>query len=269
MNRRSPIRRSPIRVLPLGRARALVALVALTMIGCGSGASPTGTPGPSAPPAGGPVTTPEQAIAAVVAAEPRLAGITERDPDLIGQAHWYEAMPASGVGAFVVSVRVGWGDCPAGCISEHTWVYAVGPDGAVTLQSEGGDPVPANEWPAPGAGDGSAGDGGLLGPGTGLWVTALAGPVCPVERPGDPACEPRPVGGAVILVTDGQGNGVAKTQLDADGAAFVELPAGSYVVEAATVEGLMGTPDAQTVTVVDGARAPVVFSYDTGIRGAG
>jgi hypothetical protein len=58
-------------------------------------------------------------------------------------------MQASGVGAFVVSVRVGWGDCQAGCIDEHSWVYAVAPDGTVTVQSEEGPPVPAEAWPAP------------------------------------------------------------------------------------------------------------------------
>jgi hypothetical protein len=255
----------PTRAIP--RRLFLGALVvAMVAAACGSGAgSPGATPGASVPPIGGPVTTPEQAIAAVVAHEPRLAGIGPRDPNAIGQAHWYEALPASGVGAFVVSVRVGWGDCPAGCISEHTWVYAVGPNGEVRLQSEGGEPVPANEWPSPGAG-GSGQEGGLLGPGTGLWITALAGPTCPVERPGDDACAPKPVPGAVILVTDGRGESVAKAELDATGSAFVELPAGSYLVEAAPVAGLMGAPGSQAVTVADGARSPVVFTYDTGIR---
>ncbi len=34
---------------------------------------------------------------------------------------------------------------------------------------------------------------------------AQAGPVCPVERPGDPACDPRPVEGARITVARGHG----------------------------------------------------------------
>ena len=83
---------------------------------------------------------------------------------MIGQSAGYEVVPASGVGAFLVSVRVGWGDCPAGCINEHTWVYAVSPDGGVTLQSEGGDVVPPDAWPSPG-GDGR----------TGLAIIATAG----------------------------------------------------------------------------------------------
>ncbi len=243
-------------------------VVALLLAACGSAAptSGTGSPSPSPSGAGGPVTTPEQAVARILEVEPRLIGITARDGDAIGQAHWYEVAPASGVGAFVVSVRVGWGDCPAGCISEHTWVYAVGPNGEVTVQSEGGEPVPAAEWPSPAAGSGGGG-GGADGPGTGLFVTALAGPTCPVEQnPPDPNCAPRPVASAVILVTDAQRNAVAKVQLDESGSVFIELPPGDYLVEATPVDGFMGTPTSQRATVVDGTRTPVEFSYDTGIR---
>jgi hypothetical protein len=114
--------------------------------------SPAGSAAPSAP-AGGPVTTPEQAWAAVVAVEPRFANIGPLDPDLIGQSAWYEIEPASGVGAFIVSVTVGWGDCPAGCIDQHTWQYAVGPDGTVTLQSESGPQPPPDAFPDSGGAD--------------------------------------------------------------------------------------------------------------------
>jgi hypothetical protein len=114
--------------------------------------SPGASIDPSAP-AGGPVTTPEQAWAAVVATEPRFANIGPLDPDLIGQSAWYDVMPASGVGAFIVSVTVGWGDCPAGCIDQHTWTYAVGPDGTVTLQNESGAEPPPDAFPATGGPD--------------------------------------------------------------------------------------------------------------------
>ena len=105
-------------------------------------------------------------------------------------------------------------------------------------------------------------------PGTGLSITALAGPVCPVERvPPDPACAPRPVAGATVLVLDGQGKTVATVVLDDRGmVALVPLPAGSYVVQAQPANGLMGTPEPQNVTVVDGTITPVVLAYDTGIR---
>ena len=104
-------------------------------------------------------------------------------------------------------------------------------------------------------------------PGTGIAITAVAGPTCPVEQiPPDPACAPRPVAGATILVVDGQGKTVATVVTGADGTALVPLPAGSYVLQPQPVEGLMGGANQSTVTVVDGAIAPAVVAYDTGIR---
>ena len=152
---------NPRRTLP-----AILLLAALGLVACTSGGgasappsvSPTGSPlipdsgAPSAP-ADGPITSPEEAWAAVVAAEPRFANIGPLDPELIGQSAWYEVMPASGVGAFVVSVTVGWGDCPSGCIDKHTWQYAVAPDGTVTLQSESGPEPPADAFPTSGGSD--------------------------------------------------------------------------------------------------------------------
>ena len=61
--------------------------------------------------------------------------------------------PASGVGAFIVSVTVGWGDCQSGCIDKHTWQYAVAPDGTVTLQSEAGPEPPSDAFPDAGGTD--------------------------------------------------------------------------------------------------------------------
>ena len=104
-------------------------------------------------------------------------------------------------------------------------------------------------------------------PGTGLAITAVAGPVCPVEKiPPDPACAPRPVAGAMVIVQDSRGQSIATVVLDAGGAAVVTLPAGDYVVQPQEVTGLMGTAASANVTVVDGALTPVVLSYDTGIR---
>ncbi len=226
-------------------------LVATATFGCAGGA-----PQPSATTPPGPVTSPQDAVARVIAAEPRLTGITPFDTGLIGQASWYTVEPASGVGAYVVGIRIGWGDCPAGCINEHSWVYGVGPDGAVSMVSEGGQPVPADAWPSPiGAGR------------TGIGGTAVAGPVCPVERvPPDPACAPRPVANATVIILDGGGSEVARVVTAADGSFFVELPAGDYIVEPQPVEGLMGTAGAQSASVVDGAATAIQLDYDTGIR---
>jgi hypothetical protein len=139
------------------RRLLLVVPLVFALAACGSGGpepSASGAPASPAPSAGGlpaVIDTPEAAFAAIVAQEPRFAGIQPRDPDLIGQARWYEAMPASGVGAFVVEVRMGWGDCPSGCIDEHRWRYAVQPDGAIQLLGESGDPVPPDGVPADGS----------------------------------------------------------------------------------------------------------------------
>jgi hypothetical protein len=104
-------------------------------------------------------------------------------------------------------------------------------------------------------------------PGTGLSITAAAGPTCPVERiPPDPACAPRPVAGASIVVKDADGTTVATVVTDAIGAASVALPAGTYVVEPQPAAGLMGTAESQDVMVADGVMTPVLLAYDTGIR---
>jgi hypothetical protein len=90
------------------------------------------------------VTTPEEAVARVVAVEPRFAGIGPRDPYPQmrgGQPSSYTVEPALGDAAYVVTFEIGSGDCLAGCIDVHTWVYHVARDGTVTLASEAGDPV--------------------------------------------------------------------------------------------------------------------------------
>ena len=229
----------------------LAAALAAVIAGCAGGVA-----GPSTTPRPGPVTLPDQAVARVIATEPRLAGIEPLATDAIGQASWYGVAPASGVGVFVVDVRVGWGDCQAGCISEHSWVYAIGPDGAVSIVSETGDPVPPEAWPSPiGAGR------------TGIRGLATAGPVCPVERvPPDPACAPRPVVGAKLVIRDASGSEVAKIETGPDGAFFIELKPGEYVVEPQPVEGLMGTAAPQHASVGEGNATVVQLDYDTGIR---
>jgi hypothetical protein len=242
---------------------SLLFAVAISVAACGGAAAPSGSPGASpAPSVGGPVTTPEDAVARVVAGEPRFAGISKRDPDMIGQANWYEVAPASGVGAFLVTMRLGWGDCPSGCIEEHTWVYAVAPDGTVTLQSEGGNTVPPEAWPAPGGSGGGTGE----QTGTGLHFTAVAGPTCPVEQPGDPACAPKPVPNVPLVIMDGNGNIMDKLVLNAAGTGVITLDPGDYIIRAEGVEGFMAGPGAQRVTVVDGRMTEVLLAFDTGIR---
>jgi hypothetical protein len=103
-------------------------------------------------------------------------------------------------------------------------------------------------------------------PGTGLTITATAGPTCPVETLGDPACAPRPVAGAKVIILDAQNREVSTIVLDARGAGVAALAAGKYVVRAQPAAGLMGTPGPMEVAVLDGKLTPVDLSYDTGIR---
>ena len=101
---------------------------------------------------------------------------------------------------------------------------------------------------------------------TGITGRATAGPMCPVEQPGDPACDPRPVANAEIVVQDLAGAEVARTRTNADGTFSVPVPPGDYVVVGLAAEGLMGVPEPSRVTVTDGQVTTVDLAYDTGIR---
>ena len=104
--------------------------------------------------------------------------------------------------------------------------------------------------------------------GTGIAGTAVAGPVCPVETtPPAPACAPRPVAGAELVIRDGSGGEVARAKTGPDGTFLVPVAAGSYVLVPQPAEGLMGTAPEQSVVVVAGERSDVIVVYDTGIRG--
>jgi len=190
-------------------------------------------------------TTAADAVRVALAQQDRFRGIEPQDENLIGQADWYQ-VKASGDG-WEVLIRIGWGDCPAGCINEHRWTYAVGSGGSAQLLTETGDPLPGA---------------------TGVRGRVTAGPTCPVERdPPDPACADRPVAGAVLIFRDGAGTEIARVTSDADGTFAVTLAPGSYGLTAEPVEGLMGTPGPMDVEVAAGQpTAELVVSYDTGIR---
>jgi hypothetical protein len=110
------------------------------------------------------------------------------------------------------------------------------------------------------------GDSPTLGDqGTGIAGRVVAGPVCPVERPADPACAPRPVAGAVVIVRGADSAEIAMAQTADDGRYEVSIPPGRYTVEGAPVEGLLGNPTSVEVEVGDGVTI-VDLQYDTGIR---
>ena len=105
----------------------------------------------------------------------------------------------------------------------------------------------------------------IASPVGGISGITLAGPTCPVERPGDPACAPRPVAGATILIRDASGADAATIVTDASGRFRVALPPGVYTVVSQPIEGLMGNPAPVDVEVGD-SDVTVELSYDTGIR---
>jgi hypothetical protein len=101
---------------------------------------------------------------------------------------------------------------------------------------------------------------------TGIRGKATAGPVCPVERiPPESGCAPRPVVGAVIVISSASGKEVARATTASDGGYHVSLPAGTYTVTPEGTAGMMRAPGPQSVTVGDGM-ATLDLAYDTGIR---
>jgi hypothetical protein len=186
-----------------------------------------------------------EAVDLVLEQNALFAAIGPRDPELIGQAAWYEVTETAE--GWQVEIRVGWGDCPAGCINERLWTYAVSSTGEVHLVEESGDPLPT--------------DSGISG-------IVTAGPTCPVVTdPPDPSCADRRVEGAVLVVTTLAGMEVDRTTSDVDGRYALRLPPGMYRLEPQPVEGLMGTAEPVEFTVEPGAPAlDLVIGYDTGIR---
>jgi hypothetical protein len=253
---------TPTRRFPRHELIAFLTTIALLAAACAASSTtqPPSTPSPTS--GTGPISRGE-AVALVLAGDPRFAGIGPLDPDIIGQSAWYDVSP--GTVGWRVTITKGWGDCQAGCISRHDWVFEVDGAGTVTLVEERGDPLE----------DGSD-DGGVVPPvdtpaAGGPWIVgrALAGPTCPVvQEPPDPACADRPVAGAVIVIRHPDGAQVAEATTAADGTFLAAVPAGgTYVVEALPVEGLMGTPGPIEIVVPEGGEAWAVadLGYDTGI----
>ena len=256
MNHLDPPRR-PVHVtrlaLLVGVLLALGACATATPTPLPSVSSPPSTTAPSATPVPTTIDSAEAAAALVLGSDPRFAGLKDRDPDLIGQCCWWTATQRDG--GYDVTVEIGWGDCPAGCIERHRWSYRVTSGAALSLVAENGPPLPAG---IPGPVDGTSGGPGIRG-------IASAGPVCPVVNPNDPSCADRPVVGATVHVLDATGLEVATLVTDSTGAFVVTLPAGQYRVQADAVQGLMGTAPPVEVTVGAGL-AVVQLQYDTGIR---
>ena len=88
---------------------------------------------------------------------------------------------------------------------------------------------------------------------TRMTIVATSGPGCPVEsNPPDPACAPRPVVGAKVVVKDGFGAVVADGTSGLTDTVDLVVSPGLYMVEASSVEGLVGTPEPKSINVTDG-----------------
>jgi len=224
----------------------------------GSGADASGPvptrPGATRSPSSAGVTNADEAMATVRARSPLFDGIQHKDPNRVGQASWWDAQPAAN--GWLVTVEVGWGDCQAGCIDRHTWTWTVAGDGSTTFGGEQGTAL--RDDILAGLQDASTAQG------IGGW--AAAGPTCPVERPGDPACGPRMVDASTLVVADQGGKEVARFTTDGSGLFRIPLEPGEYTVQAQPVGGLMGTPGPATAEVQAGSEAWVELDYDTGIR---
>ena len=115
---------------------------------------------------------------------------------------------------------------------------------------------------------GDAADPGHDAPATAtVEITAVAGPVCPVETdPPSPGCAPQPVDGATIVVFGPDDAESVRGTTGSDGIVVLEVVPGELTIEPQPVEGLLGNASAVTVTVVEGQSRRVTVEYDTGIR---
>ena len=103
---------------------------------------------------------------------------------------------------------------------------------------------------------------------TGPFVTGtvLAGPTCPVARPGDPACAPQPVA-ARVRFEDATGRAVATATSGADGGFRARVPSGTYtVVAGASTGGQLPRGIPATVSVPATGIDGLQVAMDTGIR---
>lgn len=124
----------------------LVFIASTTLVACGGGAGSFPTSGASPTPVVAVIASAKDAAARVAVFEHRFSGVTELDPNMIGASAWWTADPTAD-GGFRITYVVGWGDCPAGCIDKHQWIFEVTADGSVTLTDESGPPVPSGSIP--------------------------------------------------------------------------------------------------------------------------
>jgi len=93
---------------------------------------------------------------------------------------------------------------------------------------------------------------------------ALAGPTCPVERPGDSACDPRPVVGVVEFRSGDRV--VSEAGIDAQGSFDADVPVGHYTITVDVGDEPFPSCRPIEVDVGDGTDTELRLECDTGIR---
>ena len=125
-----------------GQTRRFSALIALTLlIAAVSPARVSASESISLP-----IDSPAEAHQAVLAAGAPFEDFVFLDGGLIGASQYFEVKGDPGSAAtWVVTYTHGWGDCQAGCISRHSFLYLVDPvTGDATFDRQEGDALPAD-----------------------------------------------------------------------------------------------------------------------------
>ena len=119
-----------------------------------------------------------------------------------------------------------------------------------------------------GASSGSGGSGDSSA-GTGITGRTVLHPSCPMEQLGSP-CSDAGIVARIEVKSASDSSTVAETTSAADGSFSLDLPAGNYLVVAATAQEL---PTAQTqqisVTVHAKRISEIVIAFDSGLRRPG
>jgi hypothetical protein len=124
------------------RARALQALFALTLLV----AAVLPARVSAAESISLPIDTPAEAHEAILATGAPFGDFVFLNAGLIGASQYYEVKGEPGSAAsWIVIYTYGWGDCQAGCISRHTFIYQVDPvTGDVLFDRQEGDALPSD-----------------------------------------------------------------------------------------------------------------------------
>lgn len=213
---------------------------------------PTPTPEPSPTPEPTPEGSSSEAEAAalVLASDERFAGIGPRDLQASpgGGSHYTVAEEDHG---WTVSIELGWGDCPAGCIYSQTQIFSVGRDGAIQLVEQSGDSLDAGAGYQPPA---AAGEASIS-----VW---LQGGSCTFEvARQDAGCLQTPVPHVTVILRDESGEPLDEEESSLGGRVeFTDLAAGVYIVEPGERAGLIA-PEAAAVFAV--AEHPVDLFYES------